>query len=279
MISGSYIKSKFAFGLFVCSLTCAVTAEARPPDQPNEELKQLEGVGVTEKLGAQIPDLTFTNSDGKPIKLRSLFDGERPVLLTMNYSDCPMLCSLQLKWTIGTEYRLVTVSLDPTEKVERSASTKERYLNQLTRSSPEGWHFLTGDEASVKALAEAVGFGYRYSEERQEYLHAAAIMVMSPKGKVSRYLHGLGYSPQTLRLSMVEASQGKQVSTLDAVVLYCFYYDSEAGNYTPVVRNLLKIAAAGTVVVLAIFVIGGWRRKKRRKGAKEKEVEAHVAHV
>ncbi len=232
---------------------------------------------MTERLGNKLPkSLEFTDSRGRSVKLGSLFTGDKPVLLTMNYSDCPMLCNLQLnalvealaamQWTLGREYRVVTVSLDPSEAIERAAATKKRYLNQYRENADEdGWRFLVGREENIRALARAVGFGYRYSEERQEYLHQAAIMVLTPQGTVSRYLYGLAYSPQTVRLSMAEASEGKQVSTLDAIVLYCFYYDPNSGSYTPVVRNIMKVGGAVTVVLLVLFVGAGFTAKNRRR--------------
>ena len=264
------------------AISASAPARAERPDGAGQVPAQLEGVGVTEKLGARLPEaLEFTDASGKAVRLGDLVRG-KPLLLTMNYSDCPMLCTLQLNallealnqidWRIGDEFDVVTVSLDPKESPERAAETKARYLSRYTSAAPsgaphaaEGWRFLVGPEANVRAVADAVGFGYQYSDERDEYLHQAAFMVISPKGAVSRYLYGVDYSPQTVRLSMVEASEGKQVSTLDALVLYCFYYDANAGSYTPVVRNIMKLGGAVTVVVLAIFVGAGFtvRRKKR----------------
>jgi protein SCO1/2 len=255
-------------------------AAAQPEGRKEAAPKELDGVGVTEKLGAHLPQaLEFTDSDGKQVALGELIHGDRPVLLTLNYSDCPMLCSLQLNgmvealngvdWQLGKNFDLITVSLDPKETVERARQTKARYLKQYSKgdalAAERGWTFLVGTEANVQALADVVGFGYRYSEERQEYLHQAALMVLTPSGTVSRYLYGIAFSPQTVRLSMVEASEGKQVSTLDALVLYCFHYDAEAGNYSPVVRNIMKLGGAITVVGLAFFVAAGFTVKKHRK--------------
>ena len=277
--------------IVVAQTATASAAQAGPPGRIESKPKELEGVGVTERLGAQPSvELTFTDSSGQPVRWGDLFDGKRPTLLTMNYSDCPMLCNLQLnalvegltemQWTLGNEYRAITVSLDPTEKVERAAATKARYLGQYksqVATVAEGWRFLVGSEENIKALANAVGFGYRYSEERQEYLHQAAIMVLSPNGSVSRYLYGLSYSPQTVRLSMVEASEGKQVSTLDAIVLYCFYYDPTSGSYTPIVRNIMKVGGAVTVVLLGLFVGAGFTARNRRRRAASVEAADGVA--
>lgn len=266
-------------------LACALLglsglAVAQPGGRKEEAPKELDGVGIEEKLGAKLPlQLEFTDSDGKQVALGELFRGERPVLLTMNYSDCPMLCSLQLnglvdalntiEWQIGKEFDIVTISLDPKEAPERAKQTKDRYLTQYAKgdklAAARGWTFLVGSEANIKAVADTVGFGYRYSEERQEYLHQAGIMVLSPSATMSRYLYGIAFSPQTVRLSMAEASEGKQVSTVDALVLYCFHYDAEAGNYTPAVRNIMKLGGAITVVALAFFVAAGITVKKHRK--------------
>ena len=275
------LTALFSLGGLTLAPTNHAQAEpnAQPPGRKEPLPKELEGVGITEKLGARIPkDLQFTDSEGRQVRIGSLLEGDKPTLLTMNYSDCPMLCNLQLnalveglsamQWRLGDQYRVITVSLDPKEAVERAAATKERYLNQYGENAdPSGWRFLTGTEHNVRAIADAVGFGYRYSDERQEYLHQAAVMVLSPTGAVSRYLYGLAYSPQTVRLSMVEASEGKQVSTLDAIVLYCFYYDPNSRSYTPVVRNIMKVGGAVTVVLLGLFVGAGWTANRRRRSA------------
>lgn len=273
------VQSVLRSGLFMVLVGLAPVFKtyAQPGERTEPLPKHLEGVGITEKLGSKIPeDLKFTTSDGKPVNIGSLLQGERPVLLTMNYSDCPMLCSVQLngfvesmkamQWKVGKEFEVITVSLDPNEAPERAQQTKERYVRDYgDPEAAKGWHFLVGAEDQVRALADAVGFGYRYHDERKEYLHAAAIMVLSPSGSVSRYLYGVAYSPQTMRLSMVEASEGKQVSTLDAIVLYCFYYNADEGSYTPTVRNIMKLGGAVTVLILAAFVGAGMglRRKKR----------------
>lgn len=247
-----------------------------PRKEPLPE--QLNGVGVDEKLKAKVPlDLEFLNSAGERVRLGDLLEGEKPVLLTLNYSNCPMLCSLmlnglvdgleQMQWTIGEQFDVITVSLDPEESPARALSSKERYLTDYGRdaaSVANGWHFLVGDENNIRALADAVGFGYRYSEERQEYLHAAALMVLTPDAEVSRYLYGITFSPKTVRLSLAEASNGKFASTIDQLILFCFHYDETAGRYAPVARNIMMLGGALTVLLLGLFLGGFWVKEARR---------------
>lgn len=224
----------------------------------------VQGVGVDEKLGAEVPlDLKFRDERGRVVGLAELFDGDRPVLLSLNYSGCPMLCRVQLnglvavlkemKWTTGQEFDVVSVSIDPLETPTQANLTKQRYVKDYGR--PEGaggWKFLTGSEENIRALADAVGFRYKYVESRQEYAHTAALMVCSPEGVVSRYLYGVMFDPQTVRLSLVEASEGKVGSTVDRILLFCFHYDETEGRYGPVARNIM--AAGGAVTVLAMFL-------------------------
>ena len=180
--------------------------------------KPLREVGVTEHRDAQVPlDLEFVDSQGKKVTLGEYFDGERPVVLTMNYSSCPMLCSLQLDglfdalkempWDVGGKYEMVTVSIDPLETPQRARMTKQKYLKIYGRAgAAEGYHCLTGRDENIKRLAEVVGYRYKYSPETRQYAHAAVTIVLTPDGKVSRYLYGVQYDPQTLRLSLLEGA-------------------------------------------------------------------------
>jgi protein SCO1/2 len=254
------------------------TTTAELPTERMENLPQrLHGVEVDEKLGTKLPlHLRFRDEQGAAVELGSYFTGSIPVILTLNYSDCPMLCSLQLNgftkglsqlaWLPGREFRVLTISLDPKESVERAAETKRRYLAQLGRSeAAKGWHFLTGTEASIRALAAAIGFSYNYNEKRKEYVHPAALALASPSGTLVRYLYGIEYLPQTLRLALVESSEGKIGTTVDRILLFCFHYDATEGRYAPVVRNIMKLGGAGTVLALATFLSLMWRTERRRK--------------
>jgi protein SCO1 len=252
--------------------TCRSTLADRTEPLP----KELEGVGVTEHLGTQIPlDLEFVDSGGKPVALRQFFNGRKPVMLTMNYSNCPRLCSLQLgglfeamqpmPWTIGDQFEMITVSFDPLETSERARLTKQKYLQVYRRAgAAEGWHFLTGREENIKKLADTIGFHYRYSESTQQYIHQAVSFILTPDGRVSRYLYGVKYDPQTLRLSLVEASDGKVGSTTDKILLFCFHYDSESGRYGLIATRLMQFGGGLTVVVVGSAI---WLLRRREKKA------------
>ncbi len=253
---------------------------APTPAQRAEPLpKELEGVGITEHLDRRIPlELEFTDSSGKPVKLGDFFDGRRPVLLTLNYSNCPMLCSLQLNglfdalrrmsWDMGDRYQMVTVSIDPLETPERARMTKQKYLEMYRRAgAAEGWHFLVGHEENIHQLTEAVGFRYRYSESTRQYIHVAATFVLTPDGRLSRYLYGVEYDPQTVRLSLLESAEGKIGSTGDQILLFCFHYDATSGRYAPAAFRLMQLGGGATAIVVlgAIWLL---RRREKKRAAK-----------
>lgn len=254
-------------------------AVSRAEAQRKEPLPQeLEGVGVTEHLDQSIPlDLEFRDSSGKPVKLQQFFDGKRPVLLTLNYSDCPMLCSLHLNglfdalkrmpWSMGDQFQMITVSINPLETSERASMTKQKYLQVYQRAgAAEGWHFLTGREEDIKNLADTVGFHYRYSADTRQYLHAAVTFVLTPDGRLSRYLYGVQYDPQTVRLSLLEAAEGKIGTAADQILLFCFHYDADRGRYGPAAFRLMQVGGGATVLILGGLV---WMLRRREKAKKD----------
>ena len=255
--------------LVLAAPALAVRTEPLPP--------QLTDVGITELPGARLPlEFPFVDSDGHKTTLGEFFDGVHPVILTMNYSDCPMLCSLQLNglvdalkvmpWNLGNEYHVVTVSIDPLETPMRAALTKEKYLKLYNRpGSAAGWHFLTGREENIKKLAATVGFRYKYIPEKRQFAHAAALILCTPDGRVSRYFGGVVYNPQTLRLSLVEASSGKIGSAIDQFFLTCFHYDEKAGRYGPFALGIMRIGGVLTLLVLGAVLSVYWLRESRRK--------------
>ena len=245
--------------------------------------RRLVGVDVKEHLAAPVPmDLVFEDQNGKAATLKDYFDGTVPVVLTMNYSNCPMLCSLQLTalveglkkvdWAIGKDYRMVTVSYDPAETQELAHRTHARYLAQYGRPGSEGgWHFLHGSEANVKAMAKALGISYSYNEARKEYVHPATVVLTTPSGKIDRYLYGLDYPEKTLHLSLVESSEGKIGTTVDQLILFCFHYDASEGRYAPIARNIMRAGGGVTVFMLAGFLTVLSRRDKKRNHESQRE--------
>ncbi|MHC4181143.1 MAG: SCO family protein, partial [Planctomycetota bacterium] len=216
------------------------------------------------------------------VTLGQYFDGERPVVLTMNYSNCPMLCSLQLNglfdalkkmpWDIGGEFDMITVSIDPLERPERARMTKQKYLKIYRRAgAAEGYHFLTGREENIQKLAKVVGYRYKYSPATRQYAHAAVTMILTPDGRVSRYLYGVQYDPQTLRLSLFEAAEGKVGSTTDQILLFCFDYDPEQGRYGLAALRLMQIGGGLTVVLLGSAIWLFRRREKAKAPAQRTE--------
>jgi protein SCO1/2 len=269
-------------------LTAGPGASAAPVDESEIKSrtdmtpKRLQGVDVEEHLERSFPGtLGFTADDGRLVTLGELFRGDLPVIVTMNYSDCPMLCSLQLNGlidglknvdlTLGKDYRIVTVSLNPSETVERANGTKRRYLAQYGRPEADAsaWTVLVGSDVNVRAVAETIGIRYNYNEKRDEYVHPAVFVVTSPAGKIERYIYGIEFQPKTLRLSLIEASQGKVGSSIDRLVLYCFHYDETEGRYAPVAMNIMRVGGGAGAVALSSLIGFLWwaERKKQRRSS------------
>jgi protein SCO1/2 len=189
-----------------------------------------------------------------------------------------MLCTLVLNgmteamkaldWTPGNEFEVLTVSFDSRETPNLARIKKQNYLNDYGRAEAgKGWHFLVGGEESVRALTSAVGFGYRWNEETKQYAHQAAIFVITPDGRISRYLYGVMFEPKTLRLSLVEAGNGKIGSPLDHIVLYCFHYDPNTGKYSVAASNIMRVGGVLTVFALGTVLSVLWARDRRRRAS------------
>lgn len=241
----------------------------------NEVPRELENVGIKEQNGAQVdPNLTFTDDTGKKIKLGEYFNNKKPIILSMVYFNCPSLCNLhlnglndglkQLDWAIGDKFEVVSVTMDPREDYELAAGKKETYIKEYGREeSAKGWHFLTGDNSQIKELAKQIGFGYRWDEASQQFAHSAAAIVLTPEGKISRYLHGITFDPKTVRLSMVEASSGQIGEIVDHLVLMCFKYDPNKRTYAFYAFNIMKYGAGFCALILLAFLVPGWRRMSK----------------
>jgi protein SCO1 len=252
-------------------------ANTRPP--------KLENVGIEQHLDSQIPpDLEFRDETGKTVKLGDYF-GRKPLILNLVYYNCTMLCgealaglasSMRLiKFDVGNEFDVITVSFDPRETPEMAAEKKKDYVGRYGRpSTAQGWHFLTGTPESINALTKAVGFQYQYDEKTNQYAHATTIMVLTPQGRISRYFYGVEFPPKDLRMGLVEASQAKIGNAVDAVLLYCYHYDPHTGKYGAIVANILRLAAALTILLLGGGLLVLWRldraavRRTLPRGAK-----------
>jgi protein SCO1/2 len=230
-------------------------ANVRPP--------YLENVGIEQRLDAQVPpDLAFVDDAGRPVKLGDYF-GRKPLILNLVYYNCTMLCGEALagltgsmkmiKFDVGNEFDVVTVSFNPKETPEIAAAKKQDYLKRYGRpNAAAGWHFLTGPAESINTLTKTVGFQYQYDPTKNQYAHATAIMVLTPEGRLSRYFYGVDFPPKDLRMGLVEASQGKIGNLTDQVLLYCYHYDPSVGKYGAVVSNMLKLGGG-----LTILLVGG----------------------
>jgi protein SCO1/2 len=244
-----------------------------PTGKSDQILKQ---VGIEQRLNSQIPlDLTFRDETGREVRLGEYFKGDKPVLLTLVYYECPMLCNQVLNGVVGTleavtftpgkEFEVVTVSFDPREGPELAAKKKETYLKRYRREGAgAGWHFLTGDKASIDRLTESVGFRYVWDEQSKQFAHASAIMVATPQGRLSHYFYGIDYSPKDLRLALVEASEGKIGSPVDTLILYCYHYDPATGRFAPVMA-VLRAAGVLTVLGLAALIYCLTKRARREE--------------
>src|SRR5271166_1933205 len=237
-------------------------ASTRPP--------RLENVGTEQHLDAQVPpDLIFRDDTGKAVKLGDYF-GSKPLILDLVYYNCTMLCGEALaglasamrlvKFDVGNEFDVITVSFDPRETPEMATAKKIDYVKRYGRANAAaGWHFLTGQPESINALTKAVGFQYQYDAKSNQYAHATAIMVLTPQGRISRYFYGVDFPPKDLRMGLVEASQGKIGNAVDAVLLYCYHYNPETGKYGAVVTRILRLSAAATILMLGTFLFILWR--------------------
>jgi protein SCO1/2 len=257
----------------VLAVLLASTATAASAQPAQERPRVLRDVGYDQRLGEQVPlDLVFRDESGRDVPLRSLFRG-RPVVLSLVYYECPMLCTLTLNslqsalsvlsFDVGREFDVVTVSFEPKDTPALAAAKKKAYLARYRRpGAAEGWHFLTGGEASIRALTGAVGFRYAWDSETSQYAHPAGLVVLTPEGRIARYMYGMEYAPRDLRLALVEASQRQIGNPVDAVLLYCYQYDPMRGRYAASVMRLVRLGGILTVLALGGFVLVSLRRER-----------------
>ena len=239
----------------------------------------LQHVGIDQNIGVSLPlDLAFRDESGTSVELGSYFGG-KPVILTLVYYDCPMLCTevlnglnrslAPLSYSIGEEFEVVTVSFDPRETPQLASQKKAVYTQRYGRpGTTEGWHFLTGDAPAIDRLTETVGFNYVYDESEGQFVHGSAIMIVSPQGTVSHYFFGIEYPSEDIRLAIIESSEEKLGNVFDQIMLYCFNYDPEQGRYGVAIMNAMRVAGLITLVGMGSFMIIMFKRDRRRKRAR-----------
>ena len=271
------IARRLVFSCLLLSASCRLASAQPGMPQPNSPLYSggsqagqtstglppaLKNVGLDQRLNEQIPlDAIFKDEAGREVRLGQFF-GNKPVVLSLVYYNCPMLCTQvlngmlgsfkQVAFNIGDQFEVVTVSFDPRETPQLAVAKKDTYVKAYNRPEVNaGWHFLTGDETNIKRLTEAVGFRYVWDQQTNQFAHASGIMVMTPEGKIANYFYGIEYSPKDLRLALVESSQNKISSPVDALMLYCYHYDPATGKYGAVVMNIVRLAGVVTMVLIA----------------------------
>ena len=235
----------------------------------------LEGVGVDEKIGRTVDlDLTFTGENGYPVKLGSFFhQAGKPVIVNLVYYKCPMLCNMvlngqaqalrELAWTAGNEFEVVTISIDPTEGFDLAQKKKALYMGSYDRTGAS-WHFLTDRDGHSKQLAEQMGFHYRYDDKIEQYAHAAAIMLLTPEGKMARYLYGVRFKTRDLRMALTEASEGKGRFSIEKLLLFCYHYDPLSRSYTLFATNIMRAGGLLTVLIMTLVLLRLFKKDRRK---------------
>ncbi len=251
------LMSVSAFGQGMTQGMMSPPANVRPPG--------LKNVGIEQHLDEQIPpDLNFRDETGKPVRLGDYF-GKKPVILNLVYYQCPMLCGevlsglesalRVLKFDVGKEFDVLTVSFDPRETPDMATKKKAEFLKRYGRSGADaGWHFLTGPQESIDALTKAAGFQYQFDPKTGQFAHATAIAILTPEGKIAQYYYGVEYAPKDLRLGLIQASENKIGTLADQVLLYCYHYDPTTGKYGAIIARVLQLSGLATVLALGILM-------------------------
>jgi protein SCO1 len=276
--------------LFVLASAALAQPGQPAPAQPSLSLQDanlkpalpgvLQGVGIDQRLDAQVPlNLVFRDESGRPVLLSAFFASGKPVMLALVYYRCPMLCTQILtglesslkavSFNPGRDFEVVVVSIDPQDTPEIAAAKRETYVKRYGRpGTANGWHFLMGEEANIRALADAVGFHYKYDPATQQFAHASGIMILTPEGRVSRYFYGVEYAPRDVRLGLIEASADKIGNPVDEVLLFCFHYDPATGKYGAIAMNMVRIASAAFVLIGGGILLILFRRDWQRRGGR-----------
>jgi protein SCO1/2 len=276
----------FVAGMVVCVLGGGSSVWAQPSTGAMEQgapvllndgiPKGVQDVTVEQRLGNQLPgDMKLVDSKGRKFTLSHYLDGERSLILTLNYSNCPMLCNVQLNQLaqslekmndlkIGEDFQLLSVSIDPTETDQRLRDTKQRYVEQVPShpKAEEGWSFTRTTKANVDRLAKEVGFSYKYNSRTKEYAHPAMLAFVSPDGVITRYSLGVAFPPDQMKLALVEAGQGNVGGIVDQFVLWCYSYDPNENSYVPQAWKLMRLGGGMTITLLGLALLPYWRGRK-----------------
>lgn len=252
--------------------------------------REVENVTVDQKLGESLPlDLELTNSSGNRVAVAEFFDGERPVIVTLNYSNCPMLCNVQLNalteslqeldLQIGKDFQILTLSIDPHEPPERIAQTKRSYVERLENqtAAADGWAFCTATEPVIERFADAIGFRYTYDVPSGEYYHPAMLAFVSPEGVISRYSLEVNFPPDQVKMALVEAGEGKVGGPVDQFLLWCYTYDPDRNSYVPQAWKLMRLGGAVTIFGMLAFLLPYWVGRKR-SAARERGNDGSAAN-
>jgi protein SCO1 len=274
------IKRRAIQSVFVLVLVVyALPATAQMADPSADRLPpQLGDVGIDQRLGEQVPlQLPFRDEKGKTVVLQDYFQNGRPVLLSLVYYNCQMLCSQvlaqiahsvrRLKFDAGKQFEILTVSFDPRDTPQMAATAKSKYIAMYGRpGAGDGWHFLTGEQPSITGLGDAVGFHFRWDAQTKQFAHATGIMLLTPGGRVAQYYYGARYFPSDLRLGLIEASHNRIGTFADQIVLYCYHYDLRTGRYGAIVFRVMQFAGGFTLLTLGLLVtVLIWSDPSRRR--------------
>ena len=278
------------FSLLMVAMISGMSGLAQGQMQRIGKSDAEDGTGVDARLGDTIDlDLPFRNDRGEHIRIGELFDGKRPVILSFNYSNCPKLCSVQLEnmtlafreidFEVGTDFQLISVSIDPLEQFSRAKESKDKFVRLYNRpESADSWHFLTGKNDEIEVLADNCGVRYKYVKHQKLYSHPPVFLLLSPKGKIVRYIYGLDYEPVTIERALVESAEGKIGSPINRLTFItgCFLYDESSGQYTPQAMGIMRIGGALTIFGLLVGLVPYWffRRGKSQNRSGDEPAKA-----
>jgi len=274
--------------LALCALALVSGRARAGSDDPNTP-KELLHVGVNEHLDGQLPlDAQFRDENGAPVRLGNYFTADKPVVFILAYHSCPVLCGMvqnaaaaalkEIPWTVGDQFQVVVVSIDPRDTPETARTKRASIAAEYGRpGSDSGFHFLVGQKGEIDRVASAVGFEYEYDANQGQYAHPTVVMLAKPNGQMARYLYGLEYSPTDVRVGLLEAANGRSISTVEKMILYCYHYDPQGGKYVLLATRVMRLGGALTAILLGAFLAMMWARERHRAATHETRPGARAA--